>query len=379
MNATKQLPLEAVRGVAALVVVAWHLVLCYFPSLSGFGPSPSPILGTPAYVLINGQAAVTVFFVLSGYVLTRKFFLTGDVGYLWRGALRRLPRLMPLVAAGTLLAWVALPWGRAGYEAAGQASGSTFLQTFGFARLAYPDAAFGGGAAIYEALVGIYLPGNPVFNGALWTMKFELAGSLLAYALAAAHVWPPLRAPLASAVLIAAALAGSYALSPNLAGFVVGLAFAVHARRRPQVASPWTAAAGLSVALVLLGFTESAGLYAILAPAPAAAVHLAGAALLLQTALTLPPPSARLAGGMARLGRLSFPVYAVHLPLTLAVGSRVFMAASNAGAPSSAPALAAIASVVSSLAIAYPLAAADAWWTARLSRGSRPRPASPSP
>jgi peptidoglycan/LPS O-acetylase OafA/YrhL len=56
------LPLEAMRGVAAIIVTLYHFSEAFvhqaFPLL----------LGTPGFVLINGDAAVVFFFALSGYV-----------------------------------------------------------------------------------------------------------------------------------------------------------------------------------------------------------------------------------------------------------------------------------------------------------------------
>jgi hypothetical protein len=57
----KDIPLEAIRGVAALVVVVWHTCLGFFPQFI------SSWQATPLFVFMNGNAAVQLFFVLSGH------------------------------------------------------------------------------------------------------------------------------------------------------------------------------------------------------------------------------------------------------------------------------------------------------------------------
>jgi hypothetical protein len=80
--------LEAMRGIAALIVVASHLVRAFSShQLSEIW------VGKPWFVFINGEAAVTFFFVLSGYVLTLRPLRSGDPLATVRGVIKRWPRL----------------------------------------------------------------------------------------------------------------------------------------------------------------------------------------------------------------------------------------------------------------------------------------------
>ena len=73
--------LDGLRGVAALVVVLHHSILCYPDAWRSFGDvSARPgsellllMMRTPLYLLFSGPAAVMVFFVLSGLVLALTF------------------------------------------------------------------------------------------------------------------------------------------------------------------------------------------------------------------------------------------------------------------------------------------------------------------
>lgn len=100
--------LDGLRGLAALVVVFCHLLLLQ-PRLAAasFGRTPplSPLetalISTPLRLLWGGNEAVWIFFVLSGYVLTRRQ-LNGEptltANYFWRRACR-----LYIPMAGSLL------------------------------------------------------------------------------------------------------------------------------------------------------------------------------------------------------------------------------------------------------------------------------------
>src|SRR6201982_1232216 len=120
--------LEAIRGIAALIVVAWHSLLGFYPEHSGIFRSSWPdreqFTDHIWFGLFNGTAAVTVFFVLSGYVLTRKYFESGDDGILIRGALKRWPRLMGPVLIVVLASYFLFITGAYRFESAAKLTGS---------------------------------------------------------------------------------------------------------------------------------------------------------------------------------------------------------------------------------------------------------------
>jgi peptidoglycan/LPS O-acetylase OafA/YrhL len=80
--------LQALRGIAAVTVMISHCLV-------GYGPSP---LLTRLSGLFNGRAAVVVFFVLSGYVLTCSFQRRRfDRDAVLRFYIRRAFRLYPAI------------------------------------------------------------------------------------------------------------------------------------------------------------------------------------------------------------------------------------------------------------------------------------------
>ncbi|GAJ30550.1 transferase transmembrane protein [Acidomonas methanolica NBRC 104435] len=89
--------LQSLRGIAAFIVLMRHLISCFPPS-QRFLPHPMED------VLFNSHAAVVIFFVLSGFVLTPSFFAR-PLGMLKAGQfyIRRGFRILPLLIVVTLL------------------------------------------------------------------------------------------------------------------------------------------------------------------------------------------------------------------------------------------------------------------------------------
>lgn len=103
--------LDGLRGLAAIVVVATHSLSAFRPHLVFGTPtdwSSWLFLRTPLAILTNGFGAVAVFFMLSGFVLTKKYFVaTPSLGMFAEDVSKRFVRLY-LVALPASLAAVAM-------------------------------------------------------------------------------------------------------------------------------------------------------------------------------------------------------------------------------------------------------------------------------
>jgi peptidoglycan/LPS O-acetylase OafA/YrhL len=103
--------LDGLRGIAAFVVVATHSLSAFRPNLVFGSPtdwSSWLFLRTPLALVTNGFGAVAIFFMLSGYVLTKKYFLTiPSLGMFAEDLSKRFMRLY-LVALPASLAAVAM-------------------------------------------------------------------------------------------------------------------------------------------------------------------------------------------------------------------------------------------------------------------------------
>jgi peptidoglycan/LPS O-acetylase OafA/YrhL len=107
-NQNKDVSLEGLRGIAAIIVVFWHSMLGFFPSGAGifsYFPLDQTLVGKPWFGLLNGNAAIAFFFVLSGFVLTQSYFQKRDDLSIVRGAVKRWPRLAIPVVVAVLMSW----------------------------------------------------------------------------------------------------------------------------------------------------------------------------------------------------------------------------------------------------------------------------------
>jgi peptidoglycan/LPS O-acetylase OafA/YrhL len=155
--------LEAGRGIAALIVVFSHLLKTFAPQ------AIEAVDGSVLFAFINGTGAVMFFFVLSGFVLTVRFFDNPSAGAMAAAAIKRLPRLAFLTTIVTLSS--ALLW-------------KLGLYRLGSPWQLWPDFQPSFFAALQEGAWRTFMAGNAFYDRPLWTMVFEFRGSLLVFLIA---------------------------------------------------------------------------------------------------------------------------------------------------------------------------------------------------
>ena len=108
---------ESIRGLACLAVVFSHLAMSFFPFLHHFDPNEKTDLAwvyaihhLPFGFLYSGDAAVFVFFVLSGYVLSYAILKSPEqfLNKIKMMMVKRYPRLMIPALTSCLIFWVVL-------------------------------------------------------------------------------------------------------------------------------------------------------------------------------------------------------------------------------------------------------------------------------
>lgn len=183
----KDISADGLRGLAAVNVLLCHLFLAFIPGGFAFiypdTTTPDAMRGVvdhviafqPLSVLWNGQFAVCIFFVLSGYVLTKSFFENGDASVFRLRASRRYLRLGVPIFGSVMFAWLVMSLGLSHAPQAGALSGSTWLADFWKKP---PDLL----EALRDGTYGTILGGWSRFNPTLWTMKIELLGSMFVFA-----------------------------------------------------------------------------------------------------------------------------------------------------------------------------------------------------
>lgn len=316
---------EAIRGLACLQVVLSHLALVFWPWLHAFWGVADPvehpvqraIHDAPFGALYSGSTAVYVFFVLSGFILTHVAVGRSprDIAGL---VLKRYPRLALPVLASCLFAFALIS-----LVSVDMSDLSVWIQGYGDFDSSLPG-------AIRNALWDAFVTGESRYNPVLWTMRIELLGSWLVFALCLALTrWPRHRPAWLAITAIAIALAGAWHVTDTqmtlgLASFIVGAA--IQQFGRPVRTGPMllVLAAGLYLAGVHVTSASYAWMHALGDGAYEGGNFIAGA--LLVFALVNNAGFARWSTGRVPLflGKVSFAVYLVHLAVIANLGVGLF-------------------------------------------------------
>jgi peptidoglycan/LPS O-acetylase OafA/YrhL len=370
--------LEALRGTASVVILLGHTIISFFPSLYGtFGESdPAFSLGrTPFFGLINAQAAVTFTFVLSGFVLTRRYFTTRDDDVVWRGMIKRWPRLAGPALISVLVAWAGFVFGIYWYREASALFKTPWLESFG-AGSPDPSIVLNFWFAVADGSVLSFLRRGSMYNSVLWTMTYALSGSLMILMLAVVavkfrHLHTGLRTMLA---VIAFAVAGWF--SPLLAAFVVGAVLSWISVARPIQVSRLTSCMGLLLAFYLAGYSMGSKPYAWLTSIGAGVqygiyVWVLASALAIISVEGSPVLPRFLSGRIgAFLGSMAFPIYLMQVLVICSIGSYTLVATVKV-LPAPYPALlACIVCIAGTFVAALPLRSFDLWWVPTIGRFS---------
>lgn len=165
--------LDGLRGMAAFAVLIFHSNVYIAMAL------PWEVTGlTHSYLMrfFNGNFAVCIFFILSGYVLSLSATKNDQHHNAGELIIKRYFRLTPVVAASVLFSY--FTWKTVGFYTTQM---SSYAPVFSWMSPSYQfQPSFLD--ALYEGLIGVY-EGKTGYNGVLWTIKIELFGSIIIYAL----------------------------------------------------------------------------------------------------------------------------------------------------------------------------------------------------
>lgn len=177
--------LDGLRGVAAINVMIMHFFIILVPAMiysdrmpSHMGNLEQIFSSTPLGLIGAGNFSVCIFFVLSGYVLTQKYFKNRDKKIIISGAMRRYIRLFVPVLAVTILSFLMASTGVFHYyiETVMVSGNNNYDNYWTFT----PDIV----DAVKQAVWGSFFTGDDTYNPVLWTMTTEFYGSMLVFAMA---------------------------------------------------------------------------------------------------------------------------------------------------------------------------------------------------
>ena len=187
MQQNKLVYLDGLKGFGCVCVFLTHFVFAFYYGMYHYQPEACHlpdnldiVIGkSPLNLLFNGNTAVRLFLVISGFVLCRSFFATGDKSRLKKSAAKRYFRLMPTVLVVNVVIWLAMALG--------------FYQNGPAAALTGSEEWFAGFNAfapsfvemLKESLYGCFLFGTNKYNGVLWTLQMLFLGAYLDYGCAA--------------------------------------------------------------------------------------------------------------------------------------------------------------------------------------------------
>lgn len=316
--------LQALRGLAAFCVLLHH-------SFRVLGPVGAT--GWVAETILNAHAAVVIFFVLSGYVLSksvinRGFSQTEMTGYY----IRRLFRIYPAL-------WGACTLGLLYYLTVRTLPSPHFA---GWAQRHYDPMQF-----CIATLFQSYLALSPFLDPPIWTILIEIVGSVLLPWIVLLFVRVRWSLIPVLVLLSAMSFADAYTLRgvlTYLVDFAAGAALAVIGTRRIGTGWPiYLACAVLVLFRQLHPWSYNAALPGLIEGLAAVAV-IGG---IVNGAFAMLSHSS-----LRRLGDISYSVYLLHLPIAYSVARVVDYAFIGSTLTDFGPILTALGTVLISLPLA---------------------------
>ena len=177
--------LEGIRGLAAIIVVLHHYILAFYPAMSSANEAQihnetsyfeEVMAQIPLNIFYNGGFAVCIFFILSGYVLSNNYHQNNNPQILIQYGVKRYFRLLVPVSVSILLAYTFVHLGFMNRLHLGDITKSKdwLAGSFNFSENITP--------MLKNMFVDVFFLKDNTYNPVLWTMTYELLGSLLIFA-----------------------------------------------------------------------------------------------------------------------------------------------------------------------------------------------------
>jgi peptidoglycan/LPS O-acetylase OafA/YrhL len=300
--------LDGLRGWGALMVFLYHLIVQLL-----FNTAP-PYRSRYLAFLLDGDFAVFIFFVLSGFVLSIKFIISPGKYSLTQAVIARYFRLMLPIIITSFVAYM-LMLAHAMYNVPASVPANT-PQWLGVYFNFEPTPAY----FLQFNLYYVFFNFNPGanFNPVLWTIAYEFTGSMLVYLIVGFFRTDKNKTYLVPIVFI---ILFNLFNNPIIACFAIGylfaelyVAYSQRSENTPWVS--WLATALFAVPVICSTFYRTGHHF-----------YIALLASLLVLSVTFSGVLKRFFSNKVSrfLGRISFPLYLIHLPLICSFSSYLFL------------------------------------------------------
>lgn len=329
MKQTRLDYINGLKGIGAGIVYLCHFVFTFYYGMYSLEAADCHLPGnleiligqSPLNLLFNGNFAVRLFLVMSGYVLCLGYFRTKDKKRLLISAGKRYIRLLPPILICNVLICLLMMAGVYQNVSVSELTGSFWLAGFNRCEPKISE-------AVVEAVFGCFFLGTNQYNGVLWTIPYLFLGAMMVYAVA----WLFGEKKWRYAVY---AVIGAGLLMTDYAGVFYGFVLCDLMHTMPEMVDKLKKQKWLWWIVFLTGFYfssyPSAGthlegtIYGILPIVMVVPFHLAGTVMLVGSVLMLEPLQKIFAWKMfEKLGSISYSLYLVHFPVIATVGCAVF-------------------------------------------------------
>ncbi len=321
--------LDGLRGVAAFVVLLAHFKELFLPGTA--------VDDTPLMFLVASNLAVLVFFVHSGFVLSWKYLSIGDIRVLVSMGIRRPLRLGIPIAVAVVFAWTLMRADLMTNSRVASLTGSrgSLLQLYDFEPTLY--------SATVDALGGVLFFTNYRYNGAFWTMPIELLCSyavffVLPFVLRTATptlvllLFVGVLATINSYPWLTCFMAGIFLVRLQQEGIFREEGVLYHFIQSNRLVTPAIWVVVVSLALWPGWIAAHLSVPGFLGPPRS--LEIVSAVLLVVLLLTSRRFQTTLDSPVARqMGRMSFAVYLLHLPVLCSASSGIYLGARAAQCP----------------------------------------------
>lgn len=326
--------IDGLRGVASLFIVFHHFIMGYYPAAYRGGEAIAHIAGdveadfsqSPLAFFAIGDLWVSVFCLVSGFVISYQVFQMTEAKQFSKSLLKRYPRLMLPVFALSAIVFVMLHLNLFFNGSASVLSGSEWLAQFYQDKTTISD-------LIFSSIADTWIVGmSTLYSNAFWMLADLFAGSFMAYILAAME-----RGMNGRMLYVYIGVVVVY-LSTNsrLSAFALGVLIAYIVKRfgeRIEKHKKGCIIVGIimAVAAVILGAYPVAyaptNAYQILNHLPDRLnpyyfYHMIAAALIVMAIYLLKPLAKFLSlKPFLFLGKISYSIYLVHIPVLFSLSA----------------------------------------------------------